>query len=68
MKCAFGCSISRAIGVAKVQGRGGLVPESEKNDYALCFYHYSELIDGKWKSVNLIGWEPFPTEEKKENV
>lgn len=58
MRCAFKCSLHPAIGIANVEGNPDSHISGQAGSYPLCHYHYTELIEGRWNTVTLVGWEP----------
>ena len=61
MICAIGCRVSPVVGVANIAGLPGTPVAGIRDSYPLCAYHYTELIEGRWGNVKLLGWEPLPT-------
>lgn len=64
MKCSVGCSeqISPAIGMANLRGKVGMSCEGTSGQYALCYHHYTEIVEERWGNVILEGWEEWPVE------
>ena len=60
MKCNIGCAetIDPAIGIANLRGKVGTSTEGTRGQYPLCRFHYTEIIEGRWGTVELEGWEP----------
>lgn len=68
MKCFISwCSEQRspAIGIANLRGTNQYTAGTD-GQYPLCSWHYKELLEGRWTSVELLGWEDLPlTEDPK---
>ena len=60
MRCNIGCDeqINPAIGIANLRGKPGRSTAGTSGQYALCRFHYTEILEKRWGTVELEGWEP----------